>query len=263
VKKLLAFCIVVLGLALAGTVFAQDYDDNSGGGNTATVNQTVTIDIPNRVALHITKTSVHLDLNNLDDFDGACYLIRKDAIDNYTNFDAFIAAIDFDNPVSNYPAAVFDDAGNVAMDGDEYLKGALVCKVHKIIQKFSNYKHGWELAADVNIPNGSGIKFGIKDLVEHDPFNVLDGNTDGCLKIAYHWWWGWHCAIPSPSYLRRHFVSQTVKGLELDDATLALQRVGRTNGWLDDHIFEYFLFDGSEVAGSHAVELEFTLTGNP
>lgn len=256
-KKFISF---VAALALAGFVLAADYADNSSGGHKASLTETVTVKIPHRVALHITETSVNLDLNDLDSFlaqDGnSCHLIRKDDIRNFRSYDDFYRAIDTEHAVSNYPAAVFGEDGNIAMDNGEYLKGALVCTTGLTVQKFSNYLLGWELTADVNIPIASGIKFAIMDMV--DGRWIEDGDTDVCYGLPTKW----GCiGLEALSKHKRHYADQSSFGLELDDATLAQQRLGQTNGWLDDYITQHFYFDGSEVAGSHQVTVKYTLTG--
>jgi hypothetical protein len=265
-KKAIA---LIATLALFGAVFAQaDYADNSGGGNTATLNQTVNISIPNRVALHLTSTSLALDLNSLGDSIGEetgvfCTLVRKDRMDDIDSYASFIAAMggqDNIRAVYTYPAAVIEN-GQVQREGGEYLKGGLACSHDFIIQKFSNYLSGWHLTADVNIPTHSGIKYAIIDHVYNDPLVndpwVADGDTSVC-RI-----WFLKCLLRDGVY--SHYVDET-KGLlgnrlELDDVSLARERPGRTNGWLDDHITQWFYFDGSEIAGDHRVEVQFTLTG--
>jgi hypothetical protein len=258
-KKVFA---LIATLALLGGVFAQDYADNTAGGNSASLTETVNISIPNRVALHLTNTGFDLNLNDLgaaiNDGDVNCFLVRKNDIPHhdFANFDAFVAAVDFANPVSNYPAAVFEN-GEVAMDGNEYLKGGLACSNQSIVQKFSNYLLGWKLEADVNIPTLSGIKFAIMDTVENNPSYIADGDTSVCT-----FWLLW-CRNYDGVY--KYYVPHTTLGfhnpLELDNADLARQRIGKTNGWRDDHITQWFFFDGSEIAGSHAVDVVYTLTG--
>jgi hypothetical protein len=274
-KKLLALFAI---LALLGAAFAQDmgatghtpppasgsdYADNSEGGNSASLTERVNISIPHRVALHLTQTELDLDLNNLGESmaDAAgldCFLVRKADIPagEFSNYDTFVAAVS-GYAVSNYPAVVFDGDGDVAMDGEEYLKGGLACSNTKIVQKFSNYLAGWRLTADVNIPTLSGIKFAIMDSVEHNPHYIADGDTSVCT------FWFIKCWNYDGVY--KYYVADTTLGffnpLELDNSTLANQRLGRTNGWLDDHITEWFYFDGSEIAGDHTVTVQFTLTG--
>lgn len=272
-KKLL---VSLAALALIGAGLAQDigaaghtppptpsgdYSDNSEGGRTASLTETVYVNIPDRVALHLTDTGFTLDLNDLQGSIDAhpaldCFLVQKDAIADFTSYEEFTEAIS-GLQVRNYPAVVFDENNNVAMAGDDYLKGGLACVNTKVAQKFSNYVHGWKLSADVNIPTLSGIKFAIMDSVDNNPWYIADGDTSVCLI------WFFRCLAYDGAY--SYYVPESTFGfhnpLELDNSILARQRLGKTNGWLDDHISEWFYFDGSEIAGNHEVSIMFTLTG--
>lgn len=232
--------MAVVALFLAGTALAQDFDY---GVNDASVTQTVTIAIPTRVAIHISQSDFALDLDDLADAN--CYLVRKDLVEGVTGFDSLIEAIiaSGQHEVDEYPGVVLDAEGNIAVENGEFLKGGMVCFNEKTVQKFVNTLLGWELSADVTMNPGMG-QFAILDSVE--PWYVLDGLTP---------WFG-------ERY--RHLVDSNdglFWNVHLDDAELAEQCLGRSDGWLDNYIYELFFFDGRERPGEKTMTVTFNLVG--
>lgn len=222
-KRLLA---IIAATALIATAAAQDYSDNSGGGNTAEQTQTITIDIPQRVALHLTDTSFELDLDDLEGKD--CRLVPKGtAITGFLQLEGFAES---GMVVENYPAAIFDESGNVATnDQGEYLKGTLVCSNVFVVQKFSNA--GWEFSANVDQDEGSGV-FGLIDRADG---TAADGQPES----------DWRYLLTNGG----------------SNLTLAWDRNRVTGGWLDDEITQLFWFDGSETPGPKTISVEYVLTG--
>lgn len=224
VRKLL---VVLAGAALAAIAAAQpDFDYNDGPNPRASVSQQIELTIPTRVALHITQTDFALDLNDLKG--AGCRLVPKDAtISNYQDLRGYANS---GRPVSLYPAVVLDQNGNIAREGESYLKGTLVCKNTFVVQKFANT--GWELTADVYMDPGSG-KLGLRD----DAPGLI---TDGSGESNY-----------------RHLIGASASGLMLAHSS------SPTNGWLDDNIEQLFWFDGTETPGDKTITVTFVLTSKP
>lgn len=238
-KRLFATMAAVV-LVLAGTALAANFDY---GVRDASVMQTVTITIPTRVAIHITQSEFALDLNDLSGV--TCYLVRKDLIETVDDFDSLVDAIVASGPhlVTAYPGVVLDGDGNVMVENGEFLKGGMACYNTKTVQKFVNSSLGWTLSADVSMNPGMG-QFGILDDV--DPWYVIDGLTP---------WFG---------HRYRHLLDSNdgiIRNVKLDDADLADQCLGRSDGWLDNYIYELFFFDGGERPGEKTMTVTFNLTG--
>lgn len=268
VRRLLALSALATLVSVA--VAQGTYTDNSGGGTGASAIQTITIDIPTRVALHLTETSYALDLNDLPAwtggaFDGeGCRLLRKGqeahvgtgilpvgvldpnglagwaAAYGGANLTPYLVLelLALNNPdVQTYPAVVLDN-GDVAQDEDGYLKGTLVCFNQKIVQKFANTE--WAFTADVTMADGVG-QFGIIDRIPSGWPPITNGFPEG---------------------ETRHLISESTNGLALAGHVANGTSGGATGGWLDDHITELFWFDGTETPGAgKQIVVTYTLTG--
>lgn len=259
--KLRVIISILTFIALASTVLAQG--EYSEGGE---VDQVITVNIPSRLALHVTETSYNLDLddpttagdpnNGFYPYDGTwasswwpegegCYLLPKHVELNpaYESFIGLTNAV-LANGIANasYPAVVLDN-GDVAQVGGNYLKGSLVCFNQKVIQKFANVP--WMLTADVEFSaTGSMGTFGIVDVIM-DRYYIpvgqpghYTGGIDGVSEGAH-----------------RYLLNSSATGLVLSEHPSAT-----TGGWLDDRVTEVFWFDGSETPGNHEITVTYTLT---
>jgi len=217
--------IVLLALAVGlvfGSAFAHDVDV---GAENAEVRQAITVDIPERYALHLTRDAWELDLDALAE-DIACYLVPKDVDFKWATFKAYQKAwyegvLELE-PTTLYPAMILDDDGNIAVGEDgEYKKGTLICFFEKLLQKFTNVPD-WQLEVvfDSNLA-GFG-NFLLFDYLEDDI--ILNVGTNQINAFAF------------------------------------TDVLGTTGGWLDDILVEGFWFDGTEVANEYAITLSFTLT---
>ena len=242
-------------IALVSTALAQgDYEEGGGENSDPTTNQTITVTIPERLALHLTETTYELDLSdpgngNFVEYAGdwpsqywpdgeGCYMLPKHVTLNpaLETMIALTSAVYHNGtPVASYPAVILDGEG-VAQDGaGNWQKGSLVCFNQKVIQKFANVP--WTFSADVNIDGAIGT-FGIVDVIIDRYYapvtytNGYDGRNEGDL---------------------RHMLTQSESGLVLATGN------GATNGWLDDQITEIFWFDGTETPGTHTVTVTYTL----
>lgn len=263
VFSLLVLLSLTASVAMA-TVPAPDLNYEVGD-TSASATQTITVTIPERVAIHIDKTEWNLDLNELGKQD-YCFAVPKSFAAGLEGdlIDAFFGAIIADIPGhgwtegselysgkdggalnalagrlegmhlthlgsgATYPPVDFDNDGAISGDSD---KGYLLCYTGKVVQKFAN--HGpWEL--QVSFINSSN--FGV--------FGMLDAmpNASGVYQAAGDGF--------------------TVTGSDSSEdyvkATLASGN--HTGGWLDDWVFEGFYFDGSEKAGTHTLNIKYTLT---
>jgi hypothetical protein len=217
--------LVLLALAVGlvfGSAFAQAVDV---GVESAEVRQAITVEIPERYALHLTRDAWELDLNTLAE-DIACYLVPKDVEFSFGTFKGYQKAwyegvLELE-PTALYPAMILDDDGNIAVGEDgKYKKGTLICFYQKLLQKFTNVPD-WQLEVEftANLPG-----FG--------NFQLMDYLAD---KMILNVW-----------------TNQISAGTSTDVD-------GTTGGWLDDILVEGFWFDGTEVANEYAITLAFTLT---
>lgn len=254
-------------MLVLGVVFAQDLSTSSvvasapnydlGGPNDpASVDQSITVEIPERVALHVDATEWNLDLDDLGD--EACFAVSKEAAamgtaeEFFSNF-AGLAAMNQGDTTSwqdakpdlistvnahgaamglyratSYPAVNIASPENSTIDGD-HDKGYVVCFFGKVVQKFANTE--WTFNASLNAKNTFSIRgfghFGMAD--------IRGGSVKGSFVVD-------EAPFPSVSH-------------ELDAGTSS------TGGWLDDYILEGFYFDGSEEAGTYDLTVTYTLTG--
>jgi hypothetical protein len=220
-QRILMLFALVAGLAF-GSAVAQDVTID---GESAEIRQAITVDIPERYALHLSNDAWLLDLDNLDD-DVACYLVPKDVEFDFLQFKRYQAAWYRGElalePTSHYPAVILDEYGNVAIGDDgEYQKGTLVCFFQKVLQKFTNVPD-WQLHV---LFTADRAGFGNFQLIDYlDDLILLGVATDQASAFAF------------------------------------ADRPGTTGGWLDDLLVEGFWFDGSEVANDYRIEVTFTLS---
>lgn len=220
VKSLIGTLALLLAL---GTALADRVDV---GEDEASVSQTITLTIPQRVALHLTEDEWILDLNNppLGSGGEGCYLVPKGWSGSLE--DAIQAALNGDfEPIDTYPAIKDLDGDGKFADNE---KGTLICLNQKVLQKFCNNGEGCELDLKVTRIVGGPTygQGGVVDIAEdivHYKFVQFNGVDNG-----------------TP--------------LEL------LKVLGdRLPGWLDDLIIEAFWFDGTEVAGEYQFNFLFQL----
>ena len=219
--RIVLLIAMVAGLVL-GLAFAQDVDVD---GESAEVRQAITLEIPERYALHLTRDAWTLDLDDLDE-DIACYLVPKDVEFSFGQFKRYQKAwyeeeLELE-PTTVYPGMILDDDGNIAVGEDgEYKKGTLICFYKKLLQKFTNVPN-WQLEVEF-----------VSNLPGFGNFQLMDYLADTMILNVW--------------------TNQVAVGTSTDVA-------GTTGGWLDDILVEGFWFDGTEVAGEYAITLEFTLT---
>lgn len=252
----------IIGLLASLTIFsaiafsgAPANSPNFGiGDKSASADQSISVKIPARVAVHVDTPSWNLNLNSMDN--EACFAISKvwatnfgtaaDAFTMIANLaagaltaemtdwatakDALLSTVEDYAPegiafTNRYPA--------VDIDGDNYVsgnndKGYVVCLFGKVVQKFANTP--WTFTASLNASNSAKQTgfghFGMADIV---------GGT-----------------------LYGSFVTPVADGTSHGLAS----DTKRTPGWLDDYILEGFYFDGTEVADTYELTVTYTLTGN-
>jgi hypothetical protein len=228
-------------LALFGVAWATGNGNqhvwvvSGDGDDSVAVNETITVKIPVRYALHLTESSWELDLANPPEAAAdyvfnpndpvppgeGCYLVPK-KVKNIDDLVDYAQAGGVFKPIGTYPAIKdFNDDGAI----DENEKGTLICVNHKLLQKFSKDPDGWELLVAVTGPSDGFGYFGMADILPFGPGGYF--YTDS---------------------------------LPVSDQQIA-SGSGPTGGWLDDRIIEAFWFDGSEAAGTHQFTVTFTLAG--
>lgn len=228
--------VFTAGAALAtGGGGGDDVWKVSGDGDdSVAVNETITVKIPVRYALHLNESVWELDLASPDPaaddyvFDPedpaipgeGCYLVPK-GVTSIDELRDYAAGGGVFKPIDTYPAIKdYNDDGEITRDE----KGTIICVNHKVLQKFSNDPDGWELLVSVTGDEGFGY-FGMADILPFGPGGYFYTDT-----------------------------------LPVSDQQVAAGS-GPTGGWLDDTIVEGFWFDGSEEAGTHTLTVTFTLAG--
>lgn len=213
---------LVFGLAVAAG--APDFVVGKDG-EAAEIEQAINVAIPPRYALHLTATEWVLDLGNLT-LDDACYLVPKRVTFGWRAFKDYVKAWHAGRlgltRTTHYPAVILDNAGNIAVVGDEYQKGTLICFFEKVLQKFTNVPD-WQLEVLFDADYTGYGRFHFVDFLANRP--IIPFGTSGDSELFF-----WH------------------------------DERGTTGGWLNNTLVEAFWFDGSEVAGNYRIDLTFTLT---
>ena len=233
-KVALLVVLALVGMAMAtGPVQSEDGQAWDTGKCQAQLAETITIEIPQRFALHLTETSWDLNLaeppaakegySYNDEYPTppgeGCYLVPK-AVKSIEDLQKYAEKGGWFEPIGTYPAIKdYKDPKGYISDDE---KGTIICVNHKKLQKFSNHE-GWQLLVDVTGPIEKIGYFAMADVL---PFG-------------------------SHSFF---YTDHSVTGMQMAAGE------STTGGWLDDEIYEAFWFDGSEVAGNYSVTVQFTLT---
>lgn len=237
-KKVIFLAIFVLVGAALATGSEQPATSNSHqafnkGKCQARLAERIFVKIPQRFALHLTETSWHLNLAkppaaeqgySYDDKNptppGEGCYLVPKTVKSIGELQTYAENGGWFEPIGTYPAIKDYKEPKGYISNDE--KGTIICVNHKTLQKFSNHK-GWQLLVDVTGPIEKIGYFAMADVL---PFG-------------------------SHSFF---YTDQSVTGMQMATGN------STTGGWLDDEIYEAFWFDGSEVAGTYTVIVQFTLT---
>jgi len=242
----------LIGLLLLGVGFACCNQVHTGGDgeqwiscqHRVKLSQKIKVEIPMRLALHLTESLWQLDLNDPPRGDveakEGCFLVPKGFSGTTRDLFDMLERGEL-TPADTYPAIV-DVDGNGRIDDNE--KGTLVCFNKKVLQKFCNnwqvgYNYGCEFDLKVNLVSPKNVVGGYGRMFFHDDVTLP----------------------PVGEVTINEFV-EIVPGVN-DDATpieLVKVRGARFPGWLDDYITEGFWFDGSELPGDYEFKIVFMLT---
>lgn len=253
--------IIAALLLTAGMAFAQNGDNAAtnfdAGSDSASVSQSITLTIPQRLALHIhpsgvggsTGTDWTLNLSNFDDNSQGtlCLAVPKPAAETIGNhvlengewefsgtlsvMQATAIGLGILDEATSYPVVDIDGDGTVSGDSD---KGYLACFFTKVIQKFANIPNTTLSAVLVN--SGASDE-AVPGFGHFGMAGFSDWNGQGFTGAATF--------ATTSSY----------------DTSFNFGSTGSltTSGWMDELILEGFYFDGSERPGSHVMEIVYTL----
>ena len=118
-----------------------------------------------------------------------------------------------------------------------------MCIGQKVVEKFSNYPKGWSFTASTG--STASTSGGFPNLLVLDRFQAHTYGATG-LALASGF-------TTDGNYLIKGGLNQGSVQMAKGDTV--------TGGWLDDHMLEVLVFDGSEVAGNYSTTVTFTLTG--
>lgn len=240
--------VPILALLLALSFTLAQGTNFSVSATQASVNQQINVAIPNRLALHVDTPVWNLDLSSTGNIpNNYCFAFTKThaaaaetmwdtvganamaAVQGATSAQEALDALSaymlsgWVPRATSYPVVDVNSDGQISGDSD---KGYLICLFAKIVQKFAN-GDGWLFEASLNgAPDGGFGVFGMADLM---------GGT-----------------------YQNGFITTAADGTAHELASGS----GTTGGWLDDVVLEGFYFDGSEVAGTYNLTVNYTLT-NP
>ena len=125
-------------------------------------------------------------------------------------------------------------------------KGSIMCSFQTIVQKFSNSSSGFNFAANLTAASGGTVATGnsfpfplyVRDFIKSGAGNPLP------------------TGVSTPPTFGA--VALTSTG---GPQTLAIATSGNTSGgWLDDHLLQVLVFDGSETNGTYVGNVTYTLT---
>ena len=122
-----------------------------------------------------------------------------------------------------------------------------MCIGQKVVEKFSNYPTGWSFTAQTS---STTPKF--PNLLVLDRFRAHTYDVDGLVNAPAPI--GTDGFTTAGGYL--------IKGGSNQSSVEMAKGTGVTGGWLDDHMLEVLVFDGSEVAGNYSTTVTFKLTGS-
>lgn len=240
-------------------------------GNNVSLTETITVSIPARVGMHLHKTAWQVDLNDLrTDADCKCYRAGVHNKDNgldelygsdLNGFKALISAAQWkgDSPkgsglfqqtasltgldsrfqqVRRYPGYEMNAQGTQML-----WKGPIFCTGQKVVEKFSNYPKGWTFTAEATniqkaFPGATAAQLNFPSLLLLDRHRPRGAAAD----------------VVSGDYVIKNSAAQGPKTLASGNTV--------TGGWLDDHILEVLVFDGTETAGTYSTDIVFKLTGS-
>lgn len=224
--------------------------DLGGFNDPAKTYEYLYVAIPRRVGLHLHESLWTVDLVNLANNTCTCYRAGnhnpQTGRDELFDLPAIFKAADFwgdgrvqpGNPYSilgrlnwNNPAIVpvtsypgFETNGRGAV----LWKGPIMCVNQKIVEKFSNAAKGWNFTAELKNTTPGFPTYLMADKLSGDGTRV--------------------------AYLRKQAANTGPQ--------LMASGSGPTGGWIDDHILEAMIFDGTEQPGLQSAVVEFKLTGN-
>ena len=238
-------------------------------GNSVSLTERIIVSIPARVGMHLHKTLFEVDLADLSD-DRNCKCYRAGEHNKVSGLDELyggslsglrdilskatwtgdapkgtgvyqqVAALDLKDArfarVKNYPGYELNKEGTQVV-----WKGPILCIGQKVVEKFSNYPKGWSFTAATGNTSTS-----FPTLLVLDRFQAHTYGANG-LGLASGF-------TTAGDYL--------IKGGANQPAVTMATGTGVTGGWLDDHMLEVLVFDGSEVAGTFNTTVTFKLTGN-
>ena len=139
-------------------------------------------------------------------------------------------------PIGGYP-------GFYVTGGNLVWKGSIMCSFQTIVQKFSNSSNGFNFTANLTaaaLPTGNTfpLPLYVRDFIKSGAGNPLPTGVS-----------------TPPAY---GAVTLTSTG---GPQTLAIATSGNTSGgWLDDHLLQVLVFDGSETNGTYVGNVTYTLT---
>jgi hypothetical protein len=236
-------------------------------GNYVALTERIIVSIPARVGMHLHKTLWEVDLSDLNS-DKSCKCYRAGEHNKLTGLDELYGGSlgglrdllakgtwTGDAPMGS---GVYQQVGTLNLDakfarvksypgyemnreGTQVIwKGPIVCIGQKVVEKFSNYPKGWTFTASTSSTTPS-----FPNLLVLDRFQA---HTSGPGGLALGAW------STAGDYL--------IKGGANQSPVEMAKGSGVTGGWLDDHMLEVLVFDGSEVAGTYNTTVTFKLTGN-
>ena len=237
-------------------------------GNNVSLTEQIIVSIPARVGMHLHKTLWEVDLADLT-ADNSCKCYRAGEHDKGSGLDVLyggslsglrdilakatwtgdapkgtgvyqqVGALDLKDArlarVKSYPGYELNTAGTQVI-----WKGPIMCIGQKVVEKFSNYPTGWSFTASTGTTSSN-----FPNLLVLDRFQAHTYGANGLENAS-----GFTTA---GGYLIKGGTNQGI--VEMAKGT------GVTGGWLDDHMLEVLVFDGSEVAGNYSTTVTFKLTG--
>ena len=241
-------------------------------GNSVSLTERIIVSIPARVGMHLHKTLWEVDLADLTT-DNSCKCYRAGEHNKDSGLDVLyggslsglrdilakatwtgdapkgtgvyqqVGALDLKDTrlarVKSYPGYELNTAGTQVI-----WKGPIMCIGQKVVEKFSNYPKGWSFSASTG--SNASTSGGFPNLLVLDRFQAHTYGANGLENAS-----GFTTA---GGYL--------IKGGTNQGSVEMAKGSGVTGGWLDDHMLEVLVFDGSEVAGTYNTTVTFKLTGS-
>jgi hypothetical protein len=125
-------------------------------------------------------------------------------------------------------------------------KGPIMCSFQTIVQKFANSTAGWQFTGSLAANTGSSFPFAV---YTSDVFSYNLATFAGVPSSGGNPNTVWRFPRAGGAALRDGGAAQR----------LASGRGVTTGGWLDDHLLEVIVFDGSVAAGTYSGTVTFAL----